>query len=186
MAIPSYYENPEFFRTYRANLDPVDPKVFDRLFGLVEVTVNSDVTAYYQSSRPGVIGLTEGPRNLADFESGVEVEVERDGPLRTKDGRPLDARIFTEHSYMRKELGVMGLIGVHWRPMPTLLQKMEQGELSGDPTLAEVGYSLADARIPNLWMMSKENSLHWVTDYEEGRPISDFELAQLTADLERN
>lgn len=179
-----YYRNPEAFIKYRLELEPFDTARMHSLLGHVSRVVMSAPQYTYRSTAKGAIGYTFEPRDLNDLKAGVEYIDEIDGPMRTADNRAMDLRMFTRNSSLQQDLGFLAFAGIDWKPTPHLEDLIQPGEIA-EAFMGGLGVHItADiGSIDNLWVLSTDNLNSWITDYQTGRSITDFEYDQLVSDL---
>jgi len=182
MSVHSYIDSPEFFTQYRATLETIDPDKFQTLLDLVTHAIYADPTPFYESRRESQVGATTKPRHIGDLTTGKEVLVEIDGPTRLPGDRLMDARLFTEHS-AEHSLGILAFIGTDWKSTTPIGKLTQPDELAGGLLQSGVIISADMGKVDSLWVLSKDGTNKWVTHYDEGRPITDFEYDQLVSDL---
>lgn len=151
----SLYENPEFYKIARAQLEPVDPAAYQRIHNLVEDVVALNLSLIYRHLlSPGAYLVNVHPDDR-DLRDGILYEDERNGFTRL-DGRLVDARLFNRASTIRQTVSATAFVGI-----------------------------APESRLPvqSLWVMSSDGSNNWMIEHDAGYPVSDYEIEKLEVDL---
>lgn len=178
----SYITNPEFFALYRSTYTPFDPQKFQTLMDQLENVVSTNPTFFYESRISGEIGLTNTPRDIGNLATGKEVLVEVDGPLRLPDNKLLDIRIFTKNSKENRS-GILAFVGIDWKPTKPIHQQFSSEELAKWVMQGGVTLGTDNGKIDTLWILSEDGDKKWITSYDDGQEITEFEFQQLINDL---